>query len=314
MSYKKTMSSRIYRGIRGAAFKTLITGLMKRANLKDKYVGVLTSDENMRKFSKAFTAASADSKENYEIYEQLGDVSANKFIVWYSYRRFPQLNCPLGVKVVARLRINYGAKNSFAGIADNLGFWPYISAAEDGADRSAKYRARHKKDLLEDVFEAFVGCTEQILDQEYRPGVGYAIVYDILASIFDKIPISLKFEDLIDAKTRMKEIFDAFGQTIGIYKFIDTREKKTDTEGEPYQVAISRLYCVSPGQPKYPRKANDKEGNEVQYPNRGWTLIGEGSGSKKSDAQQRASEEGIRTLNSQGYIKEVPMEYRLFCK
>ena len=91
------MSSSIYQGTRGTPFKALITGLMERGNLKDKYVGILTNDQNMKKFSKAFTAASANSKENYEILEQLGDVSANKFIVWYAYRRFPQLNCPLGV-------------------------------------------------------------------------------------------------------------------------------------------------------------------------------------------------------------------------
>lgn len=316
MSYKKqatAMSSIIYKGTRGPMFKALISGLMERGNLKDKYIGILTNDENMKKFSKAFTAASANKNENYEIYEQIGDVSANKFIVWYAYQRFPQLNCPAGVKVVARLRINYGAKNSFAQIADDLGFWPYISAAEDGTDRSAKYRSRHKKDLLEDVFEAFVGCTEQILDQEYRPGVGYGVIYDILSSIFNKIPISLKFEDLIDAKTRMKEIFDAFGDTIGSYQFIDTREEKTSPDGELYRVALSYLYQVPPGGNRRAIKINTPTGQQSR-PNKGWNLIGQGSGTTKSSAQQKASEQGIITLNSRGYIKEVPIEYRLFCK
>jgi dsRNA-specific ribonuclease len=312
MSYK-SMSSSIYRGTRGTPFHDLITKLMSRGNLKDKYIDILTNDENMRKFSKAFTAASANSKENYEIYEQLGDVSANKFIVWYAYKRFPQLDCPLGVKVVARLRINYGAKNSFAQIADNLGFWPFISAAEDGTDRSAKYRTRHKKDLLEDVFEAFVGCTEQILDNQYRPGVGYGVVYDILASIFDKIPISLKFEDLMDAKTRMKEIFDAFGDTIGSYQFIDTRDYKTGPDGTSYSVAISSLYQVPSTSNRRALKISGPQGQELR-PNRGWNKIGEGSGTTKSAAQQQASEQGILTLNRKGYIKEVPAEYRLFCR
>ncbi len=122
MSYNDSMSSIIYQGPRGPSFKALIYGLMERGNLKDKYIDLLTDEANMKKFSKAFTAASANKEKNYEIYEQLGDVSANKFIVWYAYQRFPQLQCPLGVKVVARLRINYGAKNSFAEIANNLGF------------------------------------------------------------------------------------------------------------------------------------------------------------------------------------------------
>jgi dsRNA-specific ribonuclease len=307
-----SIQNTVYQGIRGSPFKALIVGLLKRGKLKDKYIDVLTKDENMKKFSKAFTAASANSNENYEQFEQLGDVSANKFIVWYSYKRFPQLKCPLGVKVVARLRINYGAKNSFAKIAEELGFWPYISAAEDGTDRSAKYRSRHKKDLLEDVFEAFVGCVEQILDEEYRPGVGYGIIYDILASIFDKISISLKFEDLIDAKTRMKEIFDAFGDSIGSYQFIDTREYRTGPEG-PFSVAISELYQVPPSKNRRPIKVSGPEGPELK-PNKGWKLIGKAEASTKSAAQQLASEKGIIALNTLGYIKEVPIEYRLFCK
>ena len=302
----------IYQGIRGDEFKSLIAGLMRRANLKDKYIETLTNEENMSKFSKAFTASSANSKNNYEIYEQLGDVSANKFIVWYAYRRFPQLQCTAGVKVVARLRINYGAKKSFSDIADKLGFWPYISAAEDGLDRSAKYRNRHKKDLLEDVFEAFIGCTEQILDDEYRPGVGYGVVYDILSSIFDNINISLKFKDLYDAKTRMKEIFDAFNM-LGTFQFIDSREEVAQNENYT-SIAISKLYQVPPGKNKKARRFTDKEGNAHKSPNVGWILIGMGTSTTKSNAQQIASEKGISYLNKQGYIKEVPIEYRLFCQ
>ena len=313
MSMRNELSSNIYRGPRGSTFKKLIASLMTRGKLKEKYIDVLTNKENIKKFSKAFTAASANKRENYEQMEQLGDVSANKFIVWYAYQRFPQLDCPAGVKVVARLRINYGAKNSFASIAEKLGFWPFISAAEDGTDRSAKYRTRHKKDLLEDVFESFIGCTEQILDQKYRPGVGYGVVYDIMASIFDKIPISLKFEDLIDAKTRMKEIFDAFGDSIGSYQFIDTRQEKNTPDGELYRVAVASLYKVPLGMNRRPVKIRSPNGDTL-LPNTGWVLIGSGIAPTKSAAQQKASEEGIKTLNQQGYIKEVPMEYRLFCR
>jgi hypothetical protein len=41
-------------------------------------------------------------------------------------------------------------------------------------------------------------------------GVGYAIVYTILKSIFDNMNISLKYEDLYDAKTRLKELCDMY--------------------------------------------------------------------------------------------------------
>jgi dsRNA-specific ribonuclease len=293
----------IHEGDRDQPFTALIRQFLELGRLKPQYIQVLLSPKNLQLFGKAFTAASANSTENYEIFEQLGDVSVNKFIVQYAYQRFPQLRCPTGVKVVARLRINYGSASSLAAIAEKLGFWPFISAAEDGEQRGQKYRSKHQTDLLEDVLEAIVGCTEQILDQEFRIGVGYAIVYDILKAIFDKIHISLKFEDLIDAKTRMKEVFDAFGTQLGDFKFIDNR-----VDGQ----AISRVYQVPPGQPKYPKRQNIGD-EQTFHPQHSWIFIGEGTATKKAQAQQEAAEQAIHTLANAGFRKMPPIEYRLFC-
>jgi dsRNA-specific ribonuclease len=280
--------TKLYLGLRGESFKKLIIGLLNRGRLKPKYIEKLTNESAMEAYNKAFTAASADEKNNYEQFEQLGDLTANKFIVWYAYRRFPQLDCPEGVKVVARLRINYGAKESFAPLAENLGFWDYISAMEDGETRNVKYRNRHKKDLLEDTFEAFVGCTEYLLDKEYRPGVGYGIVYDILSDIFNELSISLKFEDLFDSKTRLKETFDAYSE-LGDWVFIDTREEIGD---EGYTIANSTLYQVPVGVNNRPfrKKTGPNKRDFEEYPQEGWIPIGQGSSSKKGEAQQRAAE------------------------
>ena len=214
----------IYLGSRGQDFKNMIVGLLKRGNLKAKYIDLLTDEKSLLAYGQAFTAVTADKVDNYERFEQIGDVTANKFIVWYAYRRFPQLDCTDGVKVVARLRINYGAKQFFAPLGEQLGFWPFISAAEDGVERNMYYRNRNKKDLLEDCIEAFIGCTEYLLDKAFRPGVGYGIVYDILASIFDEIDMSLRYEDLYDAKTRLKETFDSY-KNLGGWHFLDGREE-----------------------------------------------------------------------------------------
>jgi dsRNA-specific ribonuclease len=287
----------IYSGTRGASFKNLIKNILERSNLKPKYIEELTSDENMKIYDQAFTAASANPKKNYEIFEQMGDLSVNKFIVWYSYRRFPQLECPLGVKVIARIRINYGSRQSFSEIGEQLGFWPFISAEEEE-------RSRKKKDLLEDCVESFIGCTEQILDKKYRPGVGYAIVYDILSSIFDKIDISLKYNDLYDAKTRLKELFDAHKEQLGTWVYIDTRED---------MLAESIIYQVPPGVSNKP--INKQNGTEmISEARRDWVRLGSGKAAKKADAQQKAAEEGLKKLNDFGWIKEIPDEYKFFCE
>ena len=91
MSFEETQ---IFWAPRDLSFKKLIVSLLERGKIKSKYIKILTSEINMNLFSQTFTAASADPVKNYEIFEQLGDLSANKFIVWYAYRRFPQLDMP----------------------------------------------------------------------------------------------------------------------------------------------------------------------------------------------------------------------------
>lgn len=256
-----TEDDTVYLGPRGEKFINMIKALLEKANIVPKYMKLLLSKESLEEYGKAFTDSTAEAINNYEVYEQLGDLSANKFIVSYMYKRFPKLRQPQGVRVVARLRINYGAKQTFFEIARNLGFWEYVSASQ-------KKRDHQMKALLEDSFEAFIGCTEFLLDCYFRPGVGYAIVHDILSSIFDKIDISLKYEDLYDAKTRLKELFDIKRETLGKVKYEDT----FNDDGKRF----SQVYAILPsGQRK---------------------RIGQGIANIKPDAQQKAASNALNNL------------------
>ena len=269
----------IYIGPRDDSFKQLIKNILVNAKLKHKYLDQVLTLKNLKLIGNAFTAESANPKNNSEIYEQLGDLTINKFIVWYMYKRFPQLNCTDGVKIVARLRINYGSKDSFFNIASNLGFWDYISA-------SVEEREHRKKPLLEDSFEAFVGVIESILDNIFGIGVGYGLLYTILKSIFDNIPISLKYEDLYDAKTRLKELFDIYPELSDlIYK-----EDKTDN------ITTSNVFCTI---------------NKNTGINRSTAFLGSGMASLKSDAQQKAAISGLKYLNARGYIKNIAPIYTI---
>jgi dsRNA-specific ribonuclease len=272
-------STEIFAGDRTIRFKNLIAGILKRANLTDEHIARYTTATNMAIFSQAFTAASADDTVNYEMFEQLGDVTANKFIVWYMYRRFPQLKHPLGVKVVARLRINYGARQTFNEIGEKLGFWDFISASVDD-------RARKKKDLLEDCVESIVGAIEFIIDEDSRPGVGNAVAYDILKSVFDEIDISLGYEDLYDAKTRLKELFDFHKGELGKLVYTKTRDEETGIFRSVVKIQggdmrVSRYY-------------------------------GTGTATKLKDAEQYAAGRLLEILNSNGISKPVPPEYAIF--
>jgi len=270
-----TITSEIYRGARDGRFQNIIVDLLKRGGLNKKSISKLTDAHGMAAYSQAFTAVSADENVNYEMYEQLGDVTANKFIVWYMYRRFPQLRHPLGVKVVARLRINYGARQSFSQIGEELGFWDFISA-------SVEDRGRKKKDLLEDCVESFIGVTESLIDDSSAPGVGHAVVYKILKSVFDDITISLRYEDLYDAKTRIKELFDYHKDTLGKLTYDSKRDP--DTGFFTSKVMNSNV------------------------------VFGTGSATKLKDAEQKAAIVGLKNMNSRGISKPVPVEYSTFNK
>lgn len=289
----------IYLGDRGEAFKTLIISVLKKGELKDKHIDALTTPKAMEKYGDAFTSEGIDADYNYEVYEQLGDLTGNKIIVWYIYKRFPQLKRSKGVKVAARVRINYGAKNSFYKIAEDLGFWPYISATRE-------LRQRKKKSLLEDVFEAFLGVTEEVLDDTFCIGVGYACVYKIVKAIFDEMDISLRYEDLYDAKTRLKELFDRNINDLGPLYYEDT---KTDllTHATAYRLS-GAVYEIRENGTVNMKKIVPKD-RAVPIKK---VIIGRGSAALKADAEQAAAEQALQTLADQGFVKLAPEIYTQF--
>lgn len=270
----------IYSAPRGADFQNLICGILKRSGISETRRSEMMKDKWMGMWGQVFTDATANEELNYEVFENMGDSTAGHFIVKYMYRRFPQLLCPGGVKVVARLKINYGARQSFSEIADRLGFWDYISACEEK-------RSRKKKDLLEDVLESVVGLIEYIGDAVYKDGVGNVIAYGFLKSIFDDIPISLAYTELYDAKTRLKELYDYYKKTdpIGVLKYNNVRDVNTGL----FKVSTTN---TPPG------------GREA--------VIGSGSSTKLKDAEQKAAKMGLITLAGRGLTKQVPREYAKF--
>jgi dsRNA-specific ribonuclease len=261
-------------GLRDESFKAMLINIFKMGKISPKYFDILTNENSMREYEKVFTSSGADPKNNYQVYEILGDSTANKCIVWYFYRRFPQLHCPDGVKVIARLKINYVGKKEFASIGEGLGFFNYITA-------TVEEKTFKKISLLEDVFEAFIGLTEYLLDSHFQIGVGYSIVYEIFESIFDKKEISLKYEDLYDAKTRVKEFFDKDSEKRQ-HLYFNKHDEETG-------VHTSILYCIH-------------KGNKIKF--------GEGKARSKGDAEQIAAQESIDKHNTARPILDF---YKYFC-
>jgi len=263
-----------YYGLRNQSFKNLLWNILRKGKLKEHYINCLLTPEALAEYDKAFTSSTISShvdptsgkievnkiiSNNYETYEKLGDGIFDNFIGWYAFRRFGEVNNLEQVKLLHIIRSKYGSKKEFAPISESLGFWPYISS-------SVYARNHEKKKLLEDVFEAFLGVTSFILDKNFRNGVGYAICYDILSSIFDNIKFSTDFSEMIDYVTKLKQVFDKVKNVR-----IEYQDRKI---GDQIHIMI------------YQRSQNGE-----------YKVIGTGVSTNKKDAKQNAAENALKNLH-----------------
>lgn len=257
--------------------KNFLRDILQITNLEDKYLNILI--DNIDKYQIAFTSPSHDINNNYELYEILGDSTANEAIVWYFYNTFPQLHCSNGVKIIARLKINYISRESYSSIASKLGFEKYIKCSIEEQNKEKMQK------LLEDVFEAFIGVTKLILNEYFGyQGIGNQIIYNFIKSIFDKKQISLKNEDLYDVKTRLKEFFDKnnIKEKLGSLKY-----EYNENENEKYVT----LYFIKNGLK---------------------TKIAIGKGINKASQDKNAATQAIEHLKNLEY--DVEKKFKLFCE
>ena len=282
-------------GIRGEKFKIFIASLLRKGHVAEKYVSYLLTKESMDLYAQAFTNPSADPICNYEFLEFMGDTTCNKSVKHYILCKFPKLTTKSqGLMIASRLFHILQSTETFSKIALSLGFEKFISVGwERVKDTYEDVMKMKRNSVLEDVFEAFFGATEQIVDKMTKEGVGYAICNSIFKGFVADYPLpSLKYEDLFDPITRLKELFDfnfperpgLRGGRLGKIEYVD----------------------------------GDKVG-DLKNVNIMWTdqdkksfIIGSGSGSLKEKAKAVAARQALENLKKHGYSKDVPYNYQDF--
>jgi dsRNA-specific ribonuclease len=274
-----------YEGPRDNTFKMFIDNILKTyADISEKHREEILDKTGMLQYALAFTSPTFNKSENYEFLETLGDSTLNKAIIWYLSRRFPFINSSDGIDILTRLKIKFIQKKSFASFSEKLGFFPFISTI---CNRSSN---EDMTNTLEDVFESFFGATELIIDNKFKIGTGYKICYKIISRLLDKINITINYEDLVDAKTRLKELFDHNKHKgIGSIEYI-----KFDNDLCKYnKICKSNIrHILDKGQS---------------------TIIGTGEGYKYEEAEQMAASKALETLKNQGFVKNIPEEYNKYC-
>jgi dsRNA-specific ribonuclease len=273
-------------GIRGKDFASLIINLLKKGKLKPDYIKKILTDGGLEEYEKIFTSKKADENNNYEFYEFLGDLIANTTILWWMARRFPQLRKASAVRILARMKITYGSKKVFSVISEKqLGFWPYITARKDEKETQ-------KKSLLEDVLEAFLGLTNDLVDTRVYMGAGYAICYNIISSLLDEnmaLPRENQFVDIAidpavleDAITDVKQNIEDYFRP-GKLSYVCDERKEDDV--------LTTCHLMI-----------ERDGKQTE--------IVEAKGSKASTAKENVAREAIKIFNKIGFKKNIPEIYR----
>ena len=248
-------------------FKCFLKNVLTSApNIPKADLDYLTNDENIQLFEQAFTHRSVNSLSNYDKMEFIGDGLVNFCTIDYIRRNYMQYD----LSIIARVKMSYISKKWLPRFADEFGFWPYIKAGEHTS----------KKKLLEDVFESFFGVTMHLLDKKYRPDAkfGQRVGYDVCQRIIDNLleygsnQISIEYDELFDAKTRLKELFDALRHAQPTY--CDNEPNHT------HKPVVFESICTV-----------EREGRSYE--------LGCGRGESKADAQQDAAKRALDTMKKE---------------
>ena len=292
------MSKDVSIGKRGKLFSDFIASLLKKGGIHERFINYLTDEKAMDLYAKAFTNPTADEHNNYEMLEKLGDASCNKAIVWYIYKKFPKLNLkPQGVMLISRISHVLRSKGTFSSIGIKLGFEEFISSGlmlvKGGEFKSVMHVKRNS--VVEDCFEAFFGATELLIDSRIREGVGFSVVQDIITAILNEFPFpSIRYEDLFDPITRIKELFDYQRFTLpdgtigglGSFRYVDG-----------FTDEVRQLKTISI---EFTNRRGEKK------------IISNAQGAIKDTAKEYAAEAALNYFKSIGFEKKSPYDYKDF--
>ena len=154
-----------------------------------------------------------------------------------------------------------------------MNWYNFVSASE--------YRREHeRKSLVEDTLEAFIGYTANAIDEKVTEGAGYPICYNIVESIFKNVEMSLDYDNLYDAVTRLKQTAEdiaEYRERLG--KLTHKDERSGDERTVTYTITTPNL-----------------------------RLVGTGVACKKQHAKEMASEQAVQKLREMG-MNETPKSY-----
>ena len=300
-SHSPYTSHHVCLGIRDQRFYEFIGKLLGMCGLHKSQRKLLQDRIGMQMYERVFTHHSVHEENNYEYFELLGDVTLNKCILWYVANKFPELQNVQGVKVLSRLRINLVSWRHLSQIAKELEFSSFISFHEE--IKEIKYNS-----ILEDVLEAFIGCTELLIDTKICPGAGYSFCFEFVSHIMNQKEISLHYEDLYDPITRLKETFDYFRNKKNNHAMVTTTTDPSRTHPMIWGEMVFENVRIDSKQQVSLYQQHSRERKE------GRVLLGSAIGTCLDETKQEAAQKALDFLKQHGCCRPIPEFYQTLSK
>lgn len=301
---------------RELSFEEFITSLIRRGRVNDEHIAMFLTPENIANARIAFTHSSYDPEKNYEMYEYFGDPIINEFVPWYIHHRFPRIK---SIKWLTRIKHNLISKRYLAQLARAQGLERFIRFGDSLTTKKGKpfllkdaidflrtkpiseitghQAAFTYLSLLEDAMEAFFGWLVMTIEDSGKShGVAIQICHNILRSFFDAEDISIKYDDVFDAVSRLKELYESKSRG---YRWPNDKAYVITTIKQDYatgMVVDDRFKVDVFGWPKGDKKVTDE--NKVKLA----TEIG----FDKDDAKQKAASKALQVLAKTYHIQETP--------
>ena len=182
-------------------FQAMIKDMLYRSGIPDEKIrNVIRDQENQVRqnvydeFAKCFVPEKVDKKNNYELYEFMGDSAVNKATISYLFRKLHPLLSAKGsasaVGYMDKIKSVYVSKQFLQSMCDHLGFDEFLYAIIHNPKYEHLLTQMKEVDEKENVVEAFFGCMEIQLDRYVGIYSGYGFISNLIIDILESMDIN----------------------------------------------------------------------------------------------------------------------------
>lgn len=298
-----------------SSFRSHIVDILHLCEIDDEFIDLHLSDDALQEFLKSYTHKTFDPINNYEEREFLGDPSVNECIVYYIRKRWPFIKSP---KWLTRIKHNLVSGKMLARIGLKIGIYKYIRTGpilpmkknakqsfnkqdalnillKGGSDMSKISSATFEEiwdepevfsylSIIEDVIESLCATIILFIEDTAKQYHGTAVeaIHRFLPTLLDREEISIKYEDVFDPISRLKELYES--NIVGYkWKFNESMEIINPSPDS----WIVKVYGWTNG------SSNPK------------VFLAEHKGRDKDATRSRASRKALAVLDTKGFKEKI---------